>query len=518
MVEIITRYTRLCAATIACFFAAEAFAQQPIDAPTAGLEQNQEYSSLLKQDEQLQVLEEAAIRDVEQLRKQMRENPADRQALSLQILALENKIFEIRTAKGRLIDRINAIEQEWVMANLNGEARKPASSVAESPADAVADSLKVRNLVDNSYFRQELPAADYAALREAQRQEMLAVEYVNRYFANYQTLAEQAAAYASATSEQQAIELYGTYNTLQGLNRVLADSLAKTWNYVFDNKSYAYGYLLDKLRKDEILTREEERLGKAARQLASLRDEVESEVVADYFLRKQVMVDYETAVAQELGLDAARDSLRGVAAQLAAVDFRLPRVLVTERTFLQYDSITFSSSARYNSSHPIPECRIYARGTIYRLQIGTFNTKRPVEAFRGAYPLCYLKNEEGKWVYFAGGFATKNQTEQALKQLRTRGFQRPEIVVWTDGVFRNLSKDPEVSKQTFRVEISGTEALSDAVKRVIVETAAGHELSRVGQQLFVVGIFDDKAVAERVAAAVSHADAALEIKVAEIAQ
>ena len=39
-----------------------------------------------------------------------------------------------------------------------------------------------------------------------------------------------------------------TTNTrlLQGFNRVLADSLSDAWNYIFDNKSYAYGYLMDK--------------------------------------------------------------------------------------------------------------------------------------------------------------------------------------------------------------------------------------------------------------------------------
>ena len=47
-------------------------------------------------------------------------NPAARQQYSQEILQLESRIFEIRNAKGRLIDRINTIEQEWVLANLNG--------------------------------------------------------------------------------------------------------------------------------------------------------------------------------------------------------------------------------------------------------------------------------------------------------------------------------------------------------------------------------------------------------------
>lgn len=105
----------------------------------------------------------------------------------------------------------------------------------------------MRNLVSNPYFREQLPEADYAALVEAQRLEFDAVDYVNRYFANYGTISELAEAYAAAQAEADAAEIYDKYKTLQGFNRVLADSLSDAWNYIFDNKSYAYGYLMDKL-------------------------------------------------------------------------------------------------------------------------------------------------------------------------------------------------------------------------------------------------------------------------------
>ena len=94
---------------------------------------------------------------------------------------------------------------------------------------------------------------------------------------------------------------------------------------------------------------------------------------------------------------------------------------------------------------------------------------------------------------------------------------RPEIVVWTDGAARNLSLDPEAAKVTYRVEITGTDALSDEVKGVIAATGEVYELSRVGSQLFV-GAFDDRAVADRLAESIRQTDAALEVKVAEIAE
>ena len=293
--------------------------QLSVEARIAGLESNEEYMSLLREDAQLQMREDSIVNAVERARRQLRENPAARQQYSQDILQLESRIFEIRNAKGRLIDRINTIEQEWVLANLNGAASQPAGPAAENPAAEIPDSLKVRNLVSNPYFREQLPEADYAALVEAQRLEFDAVDYVNRYFANYGTISELAEAYAAAQAEADAAEIYDKYKTLQGFNRVLADSLSDAWNYIFDNKSYAYGYLMDKLGRDEILSREEERLSEAARQLSELRGETASDAVTDYFLRKKVLVGYETSVADMLGLTSARDSLRGVTAQLEVV-------------------------------------------------------------------------------------------------------------------------------------------------------------------------------------------------------
>lgn len=105
--------------------------QLSVEARIAGLESNEEYMSLLREDAQLQMREDSIVNAVERARRQLRENPAARQQYSQDILQLESRIFEIRNAKGRLIDRINTIEQEWVLANLNGAASQPAGPAAE---------------------------------------------------------------------------------------------------------------------------------------------------------------------------------------------------------------------------------------------------------------------------------------------------------------------------------------------------------------------------------------------------
>ena len=478
----------------------------------AGLEGNEEYMSLLREDARLQFREDSVTRVIEESRRLLREEPETRAERSQQILALESEVFEIRSAKGRLIDRINTIEQDWILSNLGSEP----TPESEQPALHVR-SGRVRYLVQSPYFREQLPQADYAALQQAQREEYAAAEDVQRYFENYRALADSVQAYEKVDNEQAATSLYEHCTVLQQLNRTLADSLSKRWNYIFDNKSYAYSYVLETLGREEALAREEELLAKATRRLAALKGRTESDEVVDYFLRKEVLLDYEVSVAEALGLDAARDSLRQAGVWLNGAEFQLPKIELRERYFLDYDSITFASTPRYTYKNPIPECPVYTNGTIYRILLGTFNTKRAVSTFRGAEPLFYLVNDEHKWCYYAGGFATREEAEAAQALLKEHGFLRPEVVVWVDGVYRNLARDPRPAL-SYRVEIAGLPALSDPVKEAIAATAGGRELSRVGQQLFVVGLFDDRAEAQRVADAVAQADNALEIKVAEIAQ
>lgn len=495
--------------------AGSAHAQQPrVEPRIAGLEGNEEYMSLLREDAVLRVREDSIMIVVEQLRRQLREEPDRRQNFSQEILRLEGQIFDIRSTKGRLIDRINTIEQEWVLANLNNETAAQ-GPLRPDPAVSVPDSLKVRNLVDNLYFRMHLPESDYAALQESQRLESRALSYVDRFLSNYGTLSDLADAYAAVETEAEALDIYARYDSLQRVNALLSDSLSAAWTYIFDNKNYAYGYVLDGLGQEDLLTREEESLSKAVREISSLRGETASDALTDYFLRKRMLVDYEVSVADLLTLDAARDSLRGVASLLESSDYRLPRLDLQERYFIDYDSVAFSSTPKYSTQNPIPECRVYANGTIYRILLGTFNTKRAVSTFRGAYPLYYLINDDNKWCYYTGGFATLAEAEEAQARLKKHGFLRPEIVVWTDGVSRNLSRDPEAGALAYRVEITGSDSLSDAVKQAIAATAEGCELSRVGQ-LFIVGTFNDRAVADRLAEAVRQADPALTTEVTTI--
>lgn len=491
---------------------------QQIAPRIAGLGDNAAYMSLLREDAVLQIREDSIVGAVNNLRHLLRDDDANRKMYSIEILNLENKIFGIRSSKARLIDKINTIEQDWVLANLN--TPKSTQSQVENAANGdVPDSLKVRNLIYNRYFKETLSADDYQALKKAQTLEMDAVGYINRYMTNYNAMSELATLYQTAQTEDQAKDIQDKYNALRKMNDVLSDSLSVTWSYIFDNKSYVYGYLLDKSRQDAILSREAESLSAADQQLSRIRGEYASDVIADYFIRKKVVVDYESAVADWLQLNVAKDSLAGVKRQVEAVDFKLPKVDIKERSFIVYEPIEFSTMLKYSSQNPIPECRVYTVGTVYRILLGTFKTKRAVSTFRGAYPLCYTISADGGWSYYAGAYATKAEAVEANNLVKKKGFARPAIVEWADGVYKNISQEiADGHTVLYRVEINGTQTLSDSIKEIIATNAEGCELSRVGQQMFVVGTFDDRVVADKVATAISQADDALQVNVTEVAE
>ncbi|MBQ5718683.1 MAG: SPOR domain-containing protein, partial [Alistipes sp.] len=81
----------------------------PVEARIAGLEQNEEYMSLLREDALLQQREDSIATAVVGVRNQLRQDPQNRAKYAELIMQAENEIFEVRNTKGRIIDRINTI-------------------------------------------------------------------------------------------------------------------------------------------------------------------------------------------------------------------------------------------------------------------------------------------------------------------------------------------------------------------------------------------------------------------------
>ncbi len=483
-----------------------------VSARVAGLEGNFQYMELLLQEQQLHRGEDSVMNVISQTRKLFASaTSAEREQYGRDILRLEGELFDIRNRIGEVGNSINIIEQEYVLEHLDDD---PVLLGTTSPSSVEAEvnsnlDRQVPNLIFNDYFKRNLSPADYSSLCRSQEREVIPPVLIDTYLDNYRQMEELADIYSTA-SRTEAEEAYSKLLTIRLINETLADSLARVWNYIYDNKVYAYSYLLDKMNQNGLLNDFERQFRETNQQIALARDKVASDVVYGYPLHKKLILSYEMALASILGYTEALDSLSRVLKEEEALDYNLPLVDPAPRNFIEYGDIEVTSRAKYNASNPIPQNEVFRYGTVYKIQVGDFVRVQPVSIFRNVSPLCYEKQENGRYIYYAGAFRELSEAQTAIEQLTKLGFRKPQIVVWRDGIFESLGEESASfsvgstnSKSTFyRVEIDvDSEEMSVDVKGILSSAAPDKEVSRTpasdGGYIYTVGSFSDRESAER---------------------
>ena len=499
-------------------------AGQQIKARIAGLESNSQYIELLAKEHALQIKEDSLTKVVEATRTKFREDPQNREKYRAEILALESNLFDVRNEVGIVAAQISAIEQEYIIRNLGKPSNPGSQEVADSIHSTGSLSDKA-NLVQNDYFATHLSSADLEALQQAQQREQSVLNFLKIYQTNYKAISELAKAYKLADDAHYADSLYNKYNDLTRLNQHIADSVSSLFGYIYDNKTYAYNYLLDKMNRTDLLSNFESKLNQARETKSKMDAGDMVDIISTYIVRKNILFDYEKQIAEMLGYDKALDSLTRSKAALDSMMTNIPVISIEERLFLDYADIDVFSPAKYNSKNPIPECVVYPKGIIYRILLGTYTKAQLPSIFRGVYPLGYLKGEDNKYRYYAGGYATKAEAGKAVEMLKKMGFRRPEIVVWDSGIYSNLDAEPDPSDISasdipavlYRIEIRGAgEDLDDTIKEVIRTTAQGKEISKLND-VFIVASFESAAAAETTAEAIRAIGKEIEVKIAKTA-
>lgn len=495
---------------IAMLCGAEAVSAQEVSARISGLEGNDEYMGLLRSDAQLRNREDSLIDVIRSVRGSMAENAEARDSLAqvrsdsllLVLSDAENAVFTLRMEKLKLVDRINAIEQNFVLSNM-GDIGGGAQS------DGGGSFMR------NPYFVKSIDPEDYKQLLKVQQDEDEAREYVSTYMKNYEKIKSLYDRYVVAKTEAEAESVYAELEAAMDENIVVERRLAKLWSEIFDEKTYVYSYFLEKENREDLLDLTENMMIKSLQEKLSASEYYASEAVANYCLQKPIVLNYEMYVAKLLNQTAAIDSLSNVSKSVRQIDYRIPKIDVVRRSFVDYEAIEFSAKSPYNASNPIPDCVVYEYGTVYRILLGNYKYKQSVSIFRGASPLFVEEGEDGRFSYYVGGLRTRAEAEAAVEVLKKKGFRDPQIVEWCDGRKTNLSEQNESAQVAFRVVIKGG-TLDDTVRDVIATMASGCEISKVSEDTFIVGTFDSRAMAERVAQAVAKCDEALTAEIAEI--
>ena len=480
---------------------------QEISVRIPELEDNKEYIELLRNDVRMRQKSDSLMGVIRDIRGNLSRNAEQSDSLSQMrsdslLLALndtENAVYSMRSQMIKLVDRINAIEQEFLLASI-GNLRS-------------ASEQSTGSIFTNDYFRKSIDSEDYSILMKANAQEGEANEYARTYVSNHDSIKQMYDKYVMARTEAEAEAIYGDMATIMDENVALERKLAATWADIYDQKSYVYSYFFEKEGREDVLDLTEDLIAEAREEKLAAIDNCASETLVDYHLQKQVILNYETYVAKLLNVTSAIDSLSNASRAVRQIDYRIPVIDIERRSFVNYEAIEFSTRSPYTSSNPIPECVIYEYGTIYRILLGTFKVKQAVSIFRNASPLSVEALEDGRFSYYAGGFRTRAEAEKAVEVMKKKGFRNPQIVEWCDGYKTNISALGD--SVSFRLMISGG-ALNNDVRNVIETMAADCQLSRLSEDSFSIGMFASRASAERVAQAIAKYDDSLTIEVKEI--
>ena len=130
-------------------------------------------------------------------------SPEQYNAFSDRILQLENENFEIRILRGDVTGRINAMTQEWVLAQMNATL----AGEAESADVEVVELPEYRNLVENHCLKDILAEADYAELLDAHSEDVAMDDLITKFSIVYKGMSDTAERYAHVDNEAEAEKL-----------------------------------------------------------------------------------------------------------------------------------------------------------------------------------------------------------------------------------------------------------------------------------------------------------------------
>ena len=484
------------------------------------LADNEEYATLMSRSEALLHQEDSITLLINEARADYQRMVAesadsitiDRDSFSTYIIDLEQQIFNLRSQRGQLTSRINSIEQEWVMAQLMNptEEQLPETDNSESVEEVVEPVVPVapiyyRNLVENTIFRNLLTEDDYNDLLLANEEDQEMEGIANNFLATYADMVEAAEQYAQATEESDANRILDRFNSLKKRATELDDKMHNKWNHIIDTKYYAYGYILEHEHRYDLLDKASADFSSMLQQCAANDGVYASDALMRYIIGRPTLLGHEIEFAREMELMEAADSLSSVRDNLNLADYRLEPVTIQRRLFLDFAPIVVGRTNHYSSTNPLPKLRVFERGTIYRILLGTFRSKQPMTLFKGVQPLYIEHNEDDTYSYYAGGFATIAEAEEAQLFLKEKGFRAPEICRWKDGEVINITaaEDGNTESEVVNMPVVGmrymvqieAESLTDEMRATINSTAPGKMLSRA-EGCFVVGTFTERSEAD----------------------
>ncbi|MBQ5924196.1 MAG: hypothetical protein IIW97_02500, partial [Alistipes sp.] len=295
--------------TLTLIFAISAFAiadsQEP-DFP--GLQGNERYMTLKETNTLLQQREDSIQNVIAKTREEFAQrNNTDSltneqiDIFTSQILNLEEQIFELRQQRGDVITELNNIEQEYILAHMFAPAPET-ETTEESIEETIVAPVEQRMLIHNDIFRRSLTDEDYAELESAQREDEQMAALCNDFQSLYTKFENTTRDYMETTSESVADSLFSVYHSLKREIAILNDAIDSQWAHIIDTKYYAYGYILEKGFRYDLLDNSSEQFSEMQQRCAEKDGLYVSDAIMHYAIGHPTLLDFEIAVAEDLGL------------------------------------------------------------------------------------------------------------------------------------------------------------------------------------------------------------------------
>ena len=281
--------------------------------------------------------------------------------------------------------------------------------------------------------------------------------------------------------------------------RVLRDSIASTSSsletlrneYVFGNDPAERARLTNEILQLETRIPSLQRaLDKASTELGSIEMEFLKEGI---FLNMDMQKEDESTVADMPEYDFR---MRSMGDSLAIA------VLVPE--------VKFDYSFRIEPEAVFAEDQTIPGGIVYQVQLFSGGRKATLSELKGLTPIYEHRTPSGLYIYRAGVFGAYQEAVAAAEQIRRRGFRDAYITAFIDGkevsVVSARTEEANRNNQVLMYEvriIPESGELESEVVEGMVRMAMGKDIARIeaedGTQVFIVGPFDNKAMAEELA-------------------